>query len=212
MRNLSISRSTTTTTAGLRRLYTVHRTHLESFGTAAITRTLLKMNPILHMWQTHQSRTLLKMTPILHMWQTHHPREVSATATTLPAGQIQTSVALVSDADSNRAEDSDARNDDDECDRFVHEEEMITERGWGSEEDDEHRPDRYPIFCSSRDMEAAEIVIGREFESFAQFKEFCKVNAVKFPVNDKIRCKCVYVKECGFWLSARIRGVPTLWF
>ncbi|CAN1282053.1 hypothetical protein LINPERPRIM_LOCUS17933 [Linum perenne] len=119
---------------------------------------------------------------------------------------------VVSDADSNRAEDSDARNDDDEGDRFVHEEEMITERGWGSEEDDEHRPDRYPIFCSSRDMDAAEILIGREFESFAQFKEFCKVNAVKnrrgvkFPVNDKIRCKCVCVKECGFWLSARIRG------
>ncbi|CAN1154552.1 hypothetical protein LINPERPRIM_LOCUS41180 [Linum perenne] len=86
---------------------------------------------------------------------------------------------VVSDANSNRAEDSDARNDDDECDRFVHEEEMITERGWGSEEDDEHRPDRYPIFCSSRDMDVAEIVIGREFESFAQFKEFCKVNAVK---------------------------------
>ncbi|CAN1165929.1 G-type lectin S-receptor-like serine/threonine-protein kinase RKS1 [Linum perenne] len=117
-----------------------------------------------------------------------------------------------SQAGSNGEAASDARNQDDECDRVRDEEEMVGERGWGSEEDEEIRPDRYPIFCSARDLEAAEIVIGREYESFEQFKQFCKVNAVKnrrgvkFPVNDKIRCRCVCVKECGFWLSARKRG------
>ncbi|CAN1185509.1 hypothetical protein LINPERHAP2_LOCUS37594, partial [Linum perenne] len=119
---------------------------------------------------------------------------------------------LVSEAGSNGEADSDARIDDDECDRFRTEEQLFQERGWGSEEDEELIPERYPIFSTYRDMEAAEIVIGREFESFAQFKEFYKVNAVKsrrgvkFPVNDKVRCKCVCVKECGFWLSARLRG------
>ncbi|CAN1317735.1 hypothetical protein LINPERPRIM_LOCUS30542 [Linum perenne] len=117
-----------------------------------------------------------------------------------------------SEAGSNEEAHSDARSEDDACDRVRNEEDMINERGWGSEEEDEPRPDRYPIFRSNRDMDDAEIVIGREFETFAQFKEFCKVNAVrsrrgvKFPVNDKVRCRCVCVKECGFFLSAWTRG------
>ncbi|CAN1186978.1 hypothetical protein LINPERPRIM_LOCUS11160 [Linum perenne] len=119
---------------------------------------------------------------------------------------------LRSEAGSNGEAGTDARNEDDDCDQIRDEEDMIGDRGWGSEEDADPAPDRYPIFCSARDMHAAEIVIGREYESFAQFKQFCKVNAVKnwrgvkFPVNDKVRCKCVCVKECGFWLSARKRG------
>ncbi|CAN1154357.1 hypothetical protein LINPERPRIM_LOCUS41083 [Linum perenne] len=117
-----------------------------------------------------------------------------------------------SEAGSNGEAGSDDRNEDDDCHQIRDEEDMLGDRGWGSEEDADPAPDRYPIFCSARDMQAAEIVIGREYESFAQFKQFCKVNAVKnrrgvkFPVNDKVRCKCVCVKECGFWLSARKRG------
>ncbi|CAN1269516.1 hypothetical protein LINPERPRIM_LOCUS13617 [Linum perenne] len=97
-------------------------------------------------------------------------------------------------------------------DRLWNEEELLEERGWGSEEDDEVQPDQYPIFNADRDMENVEIVIGKEFESFTAFKEFCKVNAiqnrrgVKFTVNDKIRCRCECMQKCGFFLYARIRG------
>ncbi|CAN1167920.1 hypothetical protein LINPERHAP2_LOCUS27526 [Linum perenne] len=93
-----------------------------------------------------------------------------------------------------------------------HSEEMLEERGWGSEEDQEFQPDQYPPFSAERDLEHAEIVIGKEFESLAAFKDFCKVNAirsrrgVKFTVNDKIRCKCECMQKCGFRLYARIRG------
>ncbi|CAN1182576.1 hypothetical protein LINPERHAP2_LOCUS36047 [Linum perenne] len=81
---------------------------------------------------------------------------------------------LRSEAGSNGEAGTDARNEDDECDHIRDEEDMIGDRGWGSEEDDDPAPDRYPIFCSARDLQAAEIVIGREYESFAQFKQFCK--------------------------------------
>ncbi|CAN1146569.1 hypothetical protein LINPERPRIM_LOCUS6541 [Linum perenne] len=97
-------------------------------------------------------------------------------------------------------------------DSLRNEEDMLEERGWGSEEDQEFQPDQYPPFSAERDLDHAEIVIGKEFESFAAFKEFCKVNAirsrrgVKFTVNDKIRCKCECMQKCGFWLYARIRG------
>ncbi|CAN1281004.1 hypothetical protein LINPERPRIM_LOCUS17595 [Linum perenne] len=97
-------------------------------------------------------------------------------------------------------------------DRQRPEDELLNERGWGSEEDVTLGPDRYPTFQPARDLDAAEIVIGREFESFAHFKEFCRLHAirnrrgVKFPVNDKIRCRCVCIKNCGFWLSARTRS------
>ncbi|CAN1261691.1 hypothetical protein LINPERPRIM_LOCUS10952 [Linum perenne] len=97
-------------------------------------------------------------------------------------------------------------------DSLRNEEEMLEERGWGSEEDEEFQPDQYPPFSAERDLEHAEIVIGKEFESLAAFKDFCKVNAirsrrgVKFTVNDKIRCKCECMQMCGFWLYARIRG------
>ncbi|CAN1318968.1 hypothetical protein LINPERPRIM_LOCUS31040, partial [Linum perenne] len=97
-------------------------------------------------------------------------------------------------------------------DSLWNEEELLEERGWGSEEDEEVQPDQYPIFNVDRDMEHAELVIGKEFESFTAFKEFCKVNAiqnrrgVKFTVNDKIRCKCECMQKSGFWLYARIRG------
>ncbi|CAN1272137.1 hypothetical protein LINPERPRIM_LOCUS14431 [Linum perenne] len=106
-----------------------------------------------------------------------------------------------SEAGSNGEAVTDAKNDEDACDRVCNEEDMLSERGWGSEEDDEPRLDRYPIFRSSKDMEDVEIIIGREFESFAQFKEFFKVNAVrsrrgvKFSVNDKVRCKFKMMKR-----------------
>ncbi|CAN1285503.1 hypothetical protein LINPERPRIM_LOCUS19019, partial [Linum perenne] len=106
-----------------------------------------------------------------------------------------------SKAGSNREAFSDARNDDDECDRVRDEEQMVGERGWGFEEYEDPRPDRYPIFCSSRYLDVTEIVIGREFESFAQFKEFCKVNAVKsrrgvkFPINDKPKHDCLVEED-----------------
>ncbi|CAN1267859.1 hypothetical protein LINPERPRIM_LOCUS12934 [Linum perenne] len=97
-------------------------------------------------------------------------------------------------------------------DSLWNEEELLEERGWGSEEDEEVQPDQYMIFNADRDLQHAEIVIGKDFKSFTAFKEFCKVNAiqnrrgVKFTVNDKIRCKCECMQKCGFWLYARIRG------
>ncbi|CAN1195116.1 hypothetical protein LINPERHAP2_LOCUS42934 [Linum perenne] len=80
---------------------------------------------------------------------------------------------LDSEAGSNGELVSNARDEEDVFDRVRHEEEMLSERGWGSEEDEDPRIDRYPVFNPSRDMDAPEIVIGREFESFSQFKDFC---------------------------------------
>ncbi|CAN1141201.1 hypothetical protein LINPERHAP2_LOCUS12337 [Linum perenne] len=77
----------------------------------------------------------------------------------------------VSEAGSNGDALSDARNEYDEFDQVRDEEQMLNERGWGYEEDEDPRPDRYPIFRSSMDLDAAEIVIGRESESFAQHPE-----------------------------------------
>ncbi|CAN1186660.1 hypothetical protein LINPERHAP2_LOCUS38242 [Linum perenne] len=44
-------------------------------------------------------------------------------------------------------------------DSLRNEEEMLEERGWGSEEDEEFQPDQYPPFSAERDLEHAEIVI-----------------------------------------------------
>ncbi|CAN1165127.1 hypothetical protein LINPERHAP2_LOCUS25968 [Linum perenne] len=95
----------------------------------------------------------------------------------------------------------------DPVDRQRPEVELLDKRGWGSEEDVALGPDRYPMFNPARDLDAAEIVIGREFESFAHFKDFCKMHAirsrrgVKFPVNDNIRCRRNIQSWCKYFFD-----------
>ncbi|CAN1129915.1 hypothetical protein LINPERHAP2_LOCUS5524 [Linum perenne] len=49
-------------------------------------------------------------------------------------------------------------------DSLWNEEELLEERGWGSEEDEEVQPDQYMIFNADRDLQHAEIVIGKDFK------------------------------------------------
>ncbi|CAN1312798.1 hypothetical protein LINPERPRIM_LOCUS28760, partial [Linum perenne] len=101
---------------------------------------------------------------------------------------------------------SDAESD---CDGPYNEADLLNQTGWGSEEED-RVPRQFPVFQPGRDLDDPELKLGTVFESLAQFKQFCRANAVKqrrgiwFPTNDKKRCRCECKKACGFWLYASV--------
>ncbi|CAN1844913.1 hypothetical protein LINPERHAP1_LOCUS37643, partial [Linum perenne] len=70
---------------------------------------------------------------------------------------------------------SDAESD---CDRTYNEAELLNQTGWGSEEED-LVPRQFPVFQPDRDLHDPELKLGTVFESLAQFKQFCRANAVK---------------------------------
>ncbi|CAN1280169.1 hypothetical protein LINPERPRIM_LOCUS17312 [Linum perenne] len=97
-----------------------------------------------------------------------------------------------------------------DCDRTYNEAELLNQTGWGSEEED-LVPRQFPVFQPDRDLHDPELKLGTVFESLAQFKQFCRANAVKqrrgiwFPTNDKKRCRCesqqlrVNKGKAAFW-------------
>ncbi|CAN1157060.1 hypothetical protein LINPERPRIM_LOCUS27713 [Linum perenne] len=88
---------------------------------------------------------------------------------------------------------------------------LLDQTGWGSEAEDVE-PSSFPTFQPDRDLDDSELRLGTVFESLDHFKQLCKANAVKqrrgvkFPTNDKRRCRCECQKGCGFWLYASVEA------
>ncbi|CAN1179037.1 hypothetical protein LINPERPRIM_LOCUS36868 [Linum perenne] len=99
----------------------------------------------------------------------------------------------------------DSNDNDGHYDEF----DLLDQTGWGSEAEDVE-PSSFPTFQPDRDLDDSELRLGTVFESLDQFKQLCKANAVKqrrgvkFPTNDKKRCRCECQKGCGFWLYASV--------